>query len=156
MAVGGKWSTISLPVKILRCIKHTASHVADIPVVGIFSPAPKTVIIKTSVLAPFLGVKRNGLNKIFRDYGFNFVREGEPMAEMRTVLWPGGLHERGWSKRVPRGMEFHASMTEGEVLAIAHEMLAYRRIANAAAIDKERAQVPTEQEEMLFEFSEEE
>jgi hypothetical protein len=130
LSIGGKRSTLPFPVRILRCVKYVANHTADLPRVGIICSAPNTLLIKTSVLAPFLGVRRNGLNKIFRDYGFELVRAGDVMAEVRDALPEKSPHNTGWTKRVFRGETFNATMAEEEASLIAQEVRANRRIMN--------------------------
>jgi hypothetical protein len=82
-------------------------------------------------LAPFLGIKRNGLNKNFRDYGFDIVPADDPMAELRAALSSPSALDSGWSKRVFRGNAFNANTSEEQVMAIADAILANRRKVNS-------------------------
>jgi hypothetical protein len=74
-----------------------------------------------------LGIRRNGLNKIFRDYGFDLVPARDPMANLRAILWPGSPPDAAWSKRVFCGTGFSVNMTEQQALFIGQEMRAHRR-----------------------------
>jgi hypothetical protein len=102
LSTGCKWSTLPFPIRILQCVRHVANHMTGLRHVGIVCSAQNTLLVKTSVLAPFLGVRRNGLNKIFRDYGFDVVPIRDPMAEVRAALSLETPRDAGWSKRVFR------------------------------------------------------
>jgi hypothetical protein len=114
LSIGGNWSTLPFPIRILRCVRHVATHVTDLYHVEILRYAQNTLLVKTSALASFLGVRRNGLNKIFRHYGFDLVPVRDPMAEVRAARSLETPRDAGWSQRVFRGNMFNATMSEEE------------------------------------------
>jgi hypothetical protein len=135
MTVGGAWSSIPFLVRILLCVKHVAHQIADLRFIGVICTSPNTLVINTSILAPFLGIKRNALNKIFRKYGFALVPASAPLKDQRRILnrvWPGCPPDAAWSTRVFYSPWFSPNMSEQEALLIAQEMRANRRIPNVS------------------------
>jgi hypothetical protein len=130
LSIRGKWSTFSFPIRILRCIKHVATHVTDLPRVGILRSAQNTLLVKTSALALFLCARRNGLNKIFRHYECDVVPVRDSMAEVRAARSLETPRDAGWSQPVFWGKMFKVTMLEEEALRIAEEIPANRRRMN--------------------------
>jgi hypothetical protein len=134
-----KWTRVPFAIRLLRCLQFVAANPCYVSIVGVVAAHYKAILFDVRVLARFLELIPNGLNKNLRQHGFEMDTKADIVAELERCApafhWT--TKAKTWSKRVCREGAFHPGTTDAE---------AYEWAARAACMRHGRRYVPCNSE----------
>jgi hypothetical protein len=126
--VRGKWTRVPFAIRLLWCLQFVAKHLNCALDVGVISCGYNSILISIRAFSRFLELSASGINRNFREHGFELDVKANVLLEMERCV-PGSSRKtevRWWSKRVYTAGLFHPGTTEPEAHQVA-ELASTRR-----------------------------